>query len=414
MPMVVLPHPLAGVPLNSALAKLDAVFDEIVEKLTASPNTKENADEVSQSEWVDIDVSDEWGELQREFISRGWSDGMLAAPPTESRVAEMVRASGYKADKSIGVVLPRQGVATVERIAANAVMAGCQPEHMPILIAAVGAMVDPIFSLRNIQATTHCVAPLLIVNGPLTKALNIHSGSGLFGPGPWANGVLGRALRLILLNIGGAIPGEVDKATMGHPGKFSFCIAENEAANPWSPLHVERGFASEMSTVTMYAGEAPHNINDHESTSAEGLLAMISGAMSQIGQNSMYYTCEMLLVLSPEHAATIAAEGYSKDDVKQAIYEQAYVPMSRFSKENIERRLWRFHAQRYLNCSLDTKVGILQKPEDVIVVVAGGEGKHSMYLPTTGSSRAITRPIVKADGSPWVPADFDAIIAGRK
>lgn len=154
-------------------------------------------------------------------------------PPTEARVAAMAAGSGMPPGQVVAVVPPAMGVATVELIAVNAVMAGCRPQHMPLLIAAVQAMVEPQFNLYGCQATTHPVAPLLIVNGPLARALNIHSGSGCFGPGPWDNGVVGRAVRLILLNIGGAVPGEIDKATMGHPGKFSFCIAENEAESPW-------------------------------------------------------------------------------------------------------------------------------------------------------------------------------------
>jgi len=409
MPTVVLPHPLGGSPLPSVLAKVDKAFEEIVAKLTSPlqvPDTTVAAPRGAVRE--DIACQDEWSDLQRELVQRGWGDGLPLVPPTEARVAAMVAGSGLPADHVVAVVAPRMGVATAELIAVNAVMAGCRPQHMPILIAAVQAMVEPQFNLYGCQTTTHCVAPLLIVNGPLAGALNIHGGAGCFGPGPWDNGVVGRAIRLILLNVGGAVPAEIDKATMGHPGKFSFCIAENEAASPWPSLAAQRGHAKEVSTVTVVGGEAPHNINDHESTTAGGMLTTICGAMAEAGQNTVYYNGEPLLILSPEHAATIAAENFCKEDVQRAVHEDARIPITRFSAEIIERRLNRRMAMRYKNrnVSPDTLVSISQRWEDVMVIVAGGAGKHSMFVPTFGATRSVTRAVLKPDGSPWMPGDL--------
>ena len=409
MPKVVLPHPLGGIPLDKVYDKLDVAFDEIVAQLTLPPAKLDAVSPVGAfGGRVEISAVDEWGDLQRELLERGWGDGLPLVPPTEARVQAMVDFCGLPADHVVGVVEPGNGVATVENIASNAVMAGCSPQHMPLLVAAVKALSDPRVFLRNIQATTHPISPMLIVSGPLTQALNINCGSGVFGPGPWANGVLGRALRLVMLNIGGGKPIAIDKATMGHPGKYSYCMAENEAANPWPSLRAERGFGADTSTVTVFGCESPHNINDHESTTAGGLLTTICGAMAQTGQNNVYYPCELLLILSPEHAATIVGDGYSKDDVRQSIYEGARIPMTRFSRENIERRLWRYLAKRYRNRPIDTPVGVVQRAEDVLILVAGGPGKHSMYAPTSGSSHSVTCPIVKADGSPWLPSDFQA------
>jgi hypothetical protein len=407
LPTVVLPHPIGGSPLDAVLAKLDHAFEEIVSRLTSPlPAAADTAATVG-SERVDVACLDEWHDLQRELVQRGWSDGLPAVPPTEERVAAMARGSGFASDRVVAVVAPRMGVATVELIAANAVMAGCRPRHMPLLIAAIQAMVEPQFNLYGCQATTHCVAPLLIVNGPLAGALGIHSGAGCFGPGPWDNGVVGRAIRLVLLNIGGAIPGEIDKATMGHPGKFTFCIAENEAASPWPSLAAQRGFEAEVSTVTVVGGEAPHNINEHEGTTANSLLTTICGAMAQTGQNTVYYNGEPLLVLGPEHAATIARDGFTKEDVQRAVYDDARIPITRFGREVIERRLQRRMAQRYKhrNISPDTLVTIAQRWEDVMVIVAGGPGKHSMFVPTFGATRSVTRAVCGPDGRPWTPAD---------
>jgi len=407
MPTVVLPHPIGGTPLESVLAKVDQAFEEILARLTTPlPSAGGDVAVAKGSERVDIACTDEWSDLQREMNARGWGDGLPLVPPTEQRVAAMVAGSGLQAGQTIAIVQPGMGVATVELIAVNAVMAGCRPQHMPLLIAAVQAMVEPQFNLYGCQSTTHPVAPLVIVNGPIAKALNIHGGSGCFGPGPWDNGVVGRAVRLMLMNIGGAAPMEIDKATMGHPGKFSFCIAENEAESPWPSLAVQRGIASGVSSVTVVGGEAPHNINDHESTTAGGILTTVCGTMAESGQNTVYYNGEPLLVLSPEHAATIAREGWTKEDVQRAVHDDARIPITRFSLQSIERRLHRRMRLRYKgrNISPDTLVSIAQRWEDVMVIVAGGAGKHSMFVPTFGATRSVTRAVLKA-GSPWMPED---------
>jgi len=408
MPTVVLPHPIGGTPLDSVLAKVDTAFEEILAKLTKPLAAEADVKVAVDAERVELSSTDEWADLQQEMMQLGWGDGFPLVPPTETRVAAMVAGAGLSAGRVVAVIAPRMGVATVELIAANAVMAGCKPQHMPLLIAAIQAMVEPQFNLYGCQATTHCVAPLLIVNGPLAETLGIHSGSGCFGPGPWSNGVVGRAIRLILLNIGGAIPGEIDKATMGHPGKFSFCIAENEAASPWPSLRAQRGFAETVSTVTVVGGEAPHNINDHEAVTAGGLLTTICGAMAESGQNTVYYHGEPFLILSPEHAGTIARDGLAKEDVQRAVFEDARIPITRFGRETIERRLHRRMGHKYAHRHIapDTLVSIAQRWEDIVVIVAGGAGKHSMWIPTFGATRSVTRAIVKSDETPWVPGDF--------
>jgi hypothetical protein len=409
LPGVVLAHPIAGVPIDTVYAKLDGAIDEIIAKLTSPVPASEVAPPPGK-QWLELDIEDEWHDLQREFIRRGWGDGLPLIPPTEKRVAAMIAGSGLPAGHLVSVLTPRMGMATVEKIAANAVMAGCLPQHMPVLIAAVDALVDPRLSLKNMQVTTHPATPLLIVSGPLAQTLNVNGGTSAFGPGPWSNGVIGRAIRLILLNIGGAKPVEISKATMSHPGRYTFCIAENEAAMPagWKGLRAERGFAPEVSTVTVMGCEGPHNINDHESITGKGVLTMIAGTMAQTGQNNSYYDGEVMVLLGPEHAATIAADGFTKDDVRRILFEQARIPMSRWSSENIERRLRRFLNGRHKDSPLDTLIGPVQNADDIVLMVVGGPGKHSMYIPTNGKSWSVTRPIIKADGNPWLPADFPA------
>jgi len=278
------------------------------------------------------------------------------------------------------------------------VMAGCRPEYFPLLMLAVEAMCDQAFNLYGIQATTHLCAPLLIVNGPVARELDINAGHNAFGPGRQSNATIGRAVRLALMNIGGAIPGSGDMATFGSPAKFSYCVAENEAASPWEPLHVERGFAADASTVTVVGAEAPHNVNDHESTSAEGILRMIAATTATPGTSDVAYSGEPVIVFSPEHAAAVAAGGYSKAEAKRFLWEHAWLPLGRFSEENIERRMRIKFPARLGNAGLDARVPVAQQPEDFVFIVVGGAGKHSAFIPTFGVTRSVTRALRHRDG----------------
>jgi len=333
-----------------------------------------------------IEVPEDVLEVSRVFYERGWTDGLPIIPPTEERVWGMVRGSGRDPDEVIGLVPPRWAEATVEKIAINAVMAGCLPEHMPLLIAALEAMTDERFNLYGVQATTHPCCPLLIVNGPIRKRLGINCGYGLFGPGAMANAAVGRAIRLILLNIGGGAPGRVDKATHGHPGKYTYVIGENEEESPWEPLSVERGFEPGRSTVTVVAAEAPHNVNDHSGITAEGILTTIAGTLACQGNNNVLYQVgEPLVVIGPEHAKTIARDGLSKKEVREFLFERARIPKRAFSREHRE--------QRFPDFPEDALIPIARRAEDIMIVVAGGAGKHSMAVPSFGDSLAVTRPV---------------------
>ena len=329
---------------------------------------------------------------------RGWTDGLPIIAPSVERVERMLAYCTRAFDEPIARLAPRYGEATPLRIAANAVMAGCRPEHLPIVMLALEAMTEEAFNLYGIQATTHSCAPLILVNGPVAKELAMSSGHSALGAGNQANATIGRAVRLCLVNIGGAIPGIGDMATYGTPTKFTYCAAENEEANPWEPLHVERGFPREASTVTVAACEGPHNINDHESKTAEGILKTVAGTVATTGQNNAHHASDPFVVFGPEHAATIAAEGLSKQDVRRYLYENARIALGRFASENVERRLRKKFPERYANSGPDTPVTMVQRPEDFNIVVIGGAGKHSAYIPTFGGTRSVTRALVRADG----------------
>jgi hypothetical protein len=332
-------------------------------------------------------------DVQETFLARGWSDGLPIVPPTELKVRDMIAASGLPASQVLGVVPPRFAEATVENVAVNAVMAGCRQDYMPVLVAAVQAACDPAFRLYSVQATTHPCGVLVVVSGPIVQQLGMNAGFGTFGPGHRANATIGRAMRLVLMNVGGALPGHGDQATQGSPAKYSYCIAENDAASPWPPLRVELGFLPQQSTVTVIAGEAPHNVNDHVCTSGENILHTVASTMTTIGHNNSACigTGDVCVVLGPEHAAQIAADGFSRADVREFLFRHARNRV----RDMRDRAMWRMHEMPdWIDLDDDdAEIPIVGAPEEILVLVAGGAGKHSAFIPTFGLTRSVTRRV---------------------
>ena len=324
-----------------------------------------------------------------EAYRRGWTDGLPIVPPTVERVTTMVATAGRDPNEIVAKVPPAFGAATVEKIAINAVMAGCLPEYMSVLIAAVEAMCEPRFNLDGVQSTTNPVGVALLVNGPIRKQLDINCERNCMGQGWRANGTLGRAIRLIMLNVGGGKPGTGDKAIHGFPGKYSFCFGEMEEANPWEPLHVERGFKKEDSTVTVSGVQGTSNVLTAQWFDIYDMLDLIADAMSYLGGNNMGLgQGEPLVVLAPGHADLARAAGLSKNDVKKYLFEKAGQPVDRMPR--------RFAGPRLLP-GLTVVNGII-KPcrrwEDVMVVVAGGpEPYHATFLPTFGDTWSVTTKV---------------------
>jgi hypothetical protein len=321
------------------------------------------------------------------YQERGWTDGLPIVPPTEDAVDEFLAQTDRDPRDVVGVLPPRQGEATVERIAANAVMAGCRPEYFPVILAAIEALADPAFNLDSIQATTHPVAPLIVVNGPIAGELGINGGYNAFGQGVRANVTIGRAVRLVLMNVGGGLPGTGDRSTQGSPAKIAYCVAENEADNPWEPLHVEAGFPPDASTVTVFGCEGPHNIQDHYSNTGLGVLLTVAGAMGQAGSNNLLGAGWPVLSLGPEHAATIARDGYTKRQVKEFLFEHARFPLARLGPEFQRQQV----EHRGAVDAPDTMLPIVRKAEDISIIVVGGAGKHSCWQPTFGDGTHWTR-----------------------
>ena len=252
----------------------------------------------------------------------GVTDGLPVVPPTRERVARAVVASRRAADELVALVPPALGAASVEKIAINAVMAGCRSQYLPVVIAGVEAMCDEAFALVGISGTTDAVAPLFIVNGPVRKALDINAGAGALGPGSRANATIGRALRLVWTNLGGARPGLISMSTFGNPARYACCFGEHEEASPWEPLHVEHGFAPGDSTVGAIAGEPLQVVVDAQSRSARDVLSTVARSLETIGSHRQTALGDTLVVFAPEHAATIGADGWSKARARQFLWEK--------------------------------------------------------------------------------------------
>src|SRR6266436_6733574 len=273
-----------------------------------------------------------------EFFDHGVSDGLPVVPPTRARVSRAVEMSGRDGSELVAEVPPNYGRATVEKIAINAVMAGCRPEYLPVVIAAVEAICDPAFDLHGVSATTNAPTPLVVINGPVRGKLGVNCAAGVFGPGWRANATIGRAVRLVCVNLGGARPGVVSMSTLAHPGRYTYCIGEHEEASPWESLAVEHGFAPEQSTVALLAADAPLGVYAQRSRTPEDLLPTLAASMAVISHHKMTHWGDTLVVLSPEHAKILGDEGLPEHVLAKFAHpagERAMIPKFR-SPENIK------------------------------------------------------------------------------
>jgi hypothetical protein len=340
---------------------------------------------------VEIFVDPDVEKISLDFYKKKYTDGLPIVPPTRERVHRFYKYSAYNPQNVVTLLPPRQGKATIKKIAINGVMAGCLPLFMPVLEKTIIGMSQPQFNLAGVNATTHPVAICAVVNGHVTQEMEINSGVGCLGPGNMANATIGRAIRFCLINIAGAITGIGDHATMGSPAKYSYCFGENEEESPWEPLHVERGFPKESSAVTVMGMDAPHNVNDHRSNTAEDVLDTIVHTISTAGCNNSHVPGELLVIMSPEHAETVDGGGWAKKDIKNYIHENAIVPVELGDRGG--RRL----DKKWVKNNM---VSLTRSPDDVILVVAGGPGRHTMVAHGFGSScESVTDGLVLKDGS---------------
>lgn len=256
---------------------------------------------------------------QEAMFARGWTDGLPVVAPTVERVARMLTGTTRAPDDLVAVVPPDLVECTVEKIAVNAVMAGCRPEYLPVVLAAVEAACTDEFNAHGLLATTWFSGPLVIVNGPIARAIGMNSGGNALGQGNRANATIGRALQLVIRNVGGGRPGEVDRATLGNPGKYTFCFAEDEAGSPWEPLSVERGLAPETSAVTLFAAEGVRGVVDQLSRDPDSLARTFAACLRTVAHPKLAMVWDAILVVSPEHGRVFREAGWSKAALREAL-----------------------------------------------------------------------------------------------
>ncbi len=319
------------------------------------------------------------------YFERGWTDGLPVVPPTSDAVSQFLEAASLQPDHVIGVEPTKGAVITAEKAAINAVMAGCRPEYFPVVVAAVEAITEDQFSLHGISVSTMGAAILLVLNGPIVERLGVNTAESVFGPGHRPNATIGRAIRLIVMNVVGTRPGDLDKGTIGHPGRYTWCIGEKTSRLPWEPLHVARGFDAEDSTVTTFAGLSGIQVGEHVANTPETLLNSFAGRLYAVGQNMQ----EVLIVICPEHAAYLKEAGWNRRQVCEYLYEA--------TKEPPPAMLLEGGVKEALGDRAPNTAGALASPDAVVPIVAGGDGGGwSMVIPmwATGSkTRSVTKQI---------------------
>ena len=336
-----------------------------------------------------------WKRAEMEAETCGLGDGLPIVPPTVDRVRQMLTANGVDPEAVVCQLAPLFAAATWQDIAINAVMAGCKPQYLPVVAAAIDALAEPEFNLIGIATTTGSASSLVVVNGPIAQRIGMNAGANALGPGNRANATIGRAVRLVLQNVGGAVPGEIDMSTLGQPGKYTFCMAENEASSPWPPLHVERGFKATDSVATVVGTAGIVEVVDSSSTSPEALAQTFAQSMliaGSVGGGGWLGGGEPLLVLPPEQAVLLAQANCSKAAFKALVWERAVLPLDRLSPAIRSHLIERRRSEQPTD--VEAPLRVAAKADDIMIVVAGGVGIKAAYIPTWGgSTRAVSRRV---------------------
>jgi len=339
------------------------------------------------ADWL-IEIDDDEPEtLLRELAAHGWGDGLPVVAPTPERVDTMLTAATGDPDEPLAVLQPRRGLVTRRAVAVNAVLAGCTPDVFPVVLTAVRALCRPEVNLRGVNATTHPVAPLVIVHGEVIERAGFNAGAGAFGPGNRANATVGRAVRLVLLHLAGAQPGSGDAATQGQPSKYTYCVAENLAESPWEGYAPSRGVDA-PSAVTIHCGENPHNVHDQEADGDPQLiLGKIASAMTSLAcNNAPISQGEWFVVLGPEHAQSLASAGLERRDIASYLFDHARVDAGVF-RRHFSELAW---AEWMKLAADDQALPMTEHPDNIRVIVVGGPGKHSAVIPSWGMTRSVT------------------------
>jgi hypothetical protein len=322
------------------------------------------------------------------FQENGWTDGLPIVPPTEASVRRCLEAARLAPDDVVGTEPVRRRRLTAEKVAIAAVMAGCLPEYAPVVVAIVRAMCEPEFGLHGTTASTGGSAPFVVVNGPIRRAIGMNATHNVLANGSRANATIGRTIRLLIINVLGGIPGRLDRSTLGHPGKFTFCIAEDEEGSPWPPLAAERGLVSGASAVTVMAAESPHQIMNEWTRDPREILDTYAAAIRSNMLTYSIWAGPYALVVPKQHRDVMSAAGWTRRDVREYVHETA----------RVTRREWRGAGKAAVAARQDEDriYTALRSPDDLLVVAAGGPagGFGAVVPPWYGAkSLAVTAPV---------------------
>jgi len=322
--------------------------------------------------------------------TNGWTDGLPVIPPTADRIEAMLEAAGLAPDKELAFIENRQVSVTAEKVAINAVMAGCRADYMPVVAAAVEALGDPLYGYHGPATSTGGSAVFMVVNGPIARELEMNCGDNLFGPGWRANATIGRAVRLVMRNVIGTLPGELDRSSLGHGGKYTYCIAENEAQSPWPAFHTTRGFRADQSAVTIFAALAPHQYSNQLSSTPEGILETACAQM-RISAGTARQP-QYAMVFAGEHMETMRKGGWSREQVQRYCFEHSQATMAEIKRAHIK-------PGDITPADETTLSPLVESPADFLVIAAGGRaGVQSCFIPGWGGkngSQSVSREIRK-------------------
>jgi len=401
LPYVVVPYTFTSRSREQVRSDIEPVLGELIKAVTTAPAHVSHdgaEDGLRRSEcetFQGAHTYDAWEKMNEAFMEREWGDGFPLVAPTPEKVEAALMAVNKDPLEVVGQLAPGNALATVEKIAINAIMAGCQPEQLPVLVTAIEAITQTspsIFIVRTIAMSTGPHFFILLVNGPVVKRLGINSGRCTLGPGKpgRVNTVLGRALRLIVMNVGHAYPGRGDMDTIGSPHKYSFCIAENEDASPWTAYHEERGFRKDQSTVTVMGGVDVMNVKDYNEK-ADELLNTWSCAAARPDSAHFEVRTEArgehhsLMMIAPDHARILAEQGYSKRGIKEYVAAHSLAPIRWINSETRNRpeqcaRQWLWT----LSADQDRLIPVIQDPSRIHMVVIGGPTGKSDFVRLRG------------------------------
>lgn len=372
LPLVEIKHPIAGLKKSELDKKVSSVVNDIILALTTKKFIKNKSSNQKNINGYSV-------------------DGLPIIKKTKGEVIKILNTVNIEKDRIIAKLPPCLKQATVKEIAEISIKAGCRTDYFPVVLNIIDLIANKKeFNLIGITATTHPVQPLVILNGPIRKCLNVNCSTNCFGPGNRANATIGRAITLNLMELGGMIPGQTDMATHGQPSKYSYFIGENEEDNPFkTTLAQDLGFNKNDDVITAIGAENPININDHRSTTGKDLLQIIATAMTNIGANNATVQGPYLIILGPEHAKTIKNYGWTKEKIKQFLFKKARIKKATIEKAGglePEHKNWK-------NLKSNTMLPVVKSSEDIYICIAGGPGKHSLVIPSFGWTKVVSKKI---------------------